>query len=122
MNKTSFKRIFLIILCAFISCLAIIIDLNKDLELLKSFHCDTITFVIVLCGTAFLNYSISTFSSKYEKREKIVSAVLAIIYSTIDVIGFTYNEYKESIFETSYLIKLFIRFLGLYFIFYKFGN
>ena len=112
-------RIALIALISMLSCLALTIDLNKDFSFINSFQIDTISFVAIFIGISFFYYKTISFSSKVDKRGKLVSAILALVYSTIDIIGFTYNEYKESIFELNYIIKAIIRFVGLYIILNK---
>ncbi|MBR3280724.1 MAG: hypothetical protein IKI57_02595 [Clostridia bacterium] len=121
--KFSFKKIYTYIkyylyaICAFVGSLALIININKDTEFVYSFKNDTCSFVIIFIAIFFLYFKTSNIAKNIEKRGKIVAIILSVIYALIDIIGYTYNNYKESIFEVNYLIKVSIRFLGLIIIF-----
>ena len=81
-----------------------------------SFKGSTANFIIYFIALFFFYYKSASIVDKVERRGRIVSSILAFIYALIEVVGFTYNSYYESVFEFNYVLKLFIRFIGFYLI------
>ena len=107
------------IICNLLATLGLVVNLDKDVKFVYSFDIGIGFFIFLFILITYFFYKTGYIKQRVEKRGRVIAIILAVIFSLLQIIGYTYNAYNESIFEANYIFKLIICFLAYLILSYR---